>query len=223
MKLHHEHPWDLTTAEARELQERLRPLASRTDDLGEIKTVAGVDCGVLRATRQVRAAVVVLDAQSLLEVDRAVTVQPVSFPYVPGFLSFREIPAILTAMEQLPELPDMVVCDGQGYAHPRRFGLACHLGVLLDRPSIGVAKSRFIGTHGDVLQQRGSRVPLMDKEEEIGAVLRTRDGVQPLYISCGHRIGLDTAIAWVLHLAPRYRLPETTRRADAVASARGWA
>jgi deoxyribonuclease V len=137
---------------------------------------------------------------------------------VPGLLSFRETPAVLEALGRLSERPDLLLCDGQGYAHPRRFGLACHLGVLTGLPSIGVAKSRLIGTHGALPKEKGAWVPLLDGDEAVGAVLRTRDGVAPLYVSIGHRVSLPTAIRWVLACTTRYRLPETTRQAHRLAS-----
>ncbi|MGD8673007.1 MAG: endonuclease V, partial [Thiogranum sp.] len=134
------------------------------------------------------------------------------------YLSFREVPAVLEALGTLASRPDLILCDGQGLAHPRRFGLACHLGVLTDIPTIGVAKSRLVGEHGALPPQKGSWVPLMDKGETIGAVLRTRDNVSPVYVSIGHRTSLATAIDYVLRCTPRYRLPETTRRAHRLAS-----
>ena len=139
---------------------------------------------------------------------------------MPGLLSFREVPALLAALEALDQMPDLLLCDGQGLAHPRRFGLACHLGVLSGLPSIGVAKSRLIGEHAEPGLEKGSWVPLLDDGETIGAVLRTRHGVRPLYISIGHRVALETAIAYVLACTPRYRLPETTRLADRLASSK---
>ncbi|NEQ34486.1 MAG: deoxyribonuclease V, partial [Leptolyngbya sp. SIO4C5] len=142
------------------------------------------------------------------------------FPYVPGLLSFREVPTILVALSQLQTEPDLLLCDGQGIAHPRRLGIASHLGLLVDLPSIGVAKSRLTGTHAEVPPEKGSWVPLQDKGETIGAVLRSRTNTKPLYISSGHRVSLETAIAYVLQCTPKYRLPETTRWADKLASNR---
>ncbi len=136
------------------------------------------------------------------------------FPYVPGYLSFREIPAVLAVLERLTVRPDVILCDGQGIAHPRRCGLASHLGVVSGLPTIGVAKSRLVGDHDEPGLNRGDWVPLMDKGEIIGAVLRTRTGVKPIYVSIGHRVGLETAIRLVLACTPRFRLPETTRAAD---------
>ena len=137
---------------------------------------------------------------------------------MPGLLSFRELPAVLDALSQLSVMPDIILCDGQGRAHPRRFGIACHLGVLLDLPTIGVGKTRLVGRHLEPGPERGDWTPLLDHEEEIGAVLRTRTGVKPLYISGGHRVCLRTAIELTLACLTRYRLPETTRAAHRLAS-----
>ena len=180
--------------------------------------VAGIDVGFEKNGAVTRAAVVVLDFPSLELREQAIARQPTKFPYVPGYLSFREIPAVLAALKQLKIRPDLLLCDGQGLAHPRRFGLACHLGVLTDIPSIGVAKSRLIGEHGELPEMKGSWVPLRDDGEVIGSVLRTRAGVKPLYVSIGHRVSLETAIAYVLRCTPKYRLPETTRLAHKLAS-----
>jgi len=212
-----DHRWDLTPAEARELQQALAERVETVDRLGTVRRVAGVDVHFPRPG-VARAAVVVLDADTLAPIDQATAEQPVSFPYLPGLLSFREIPAALEALTHLRVLPDLVLCDGHGLAHPRRFGLACHLGVALDLPTIGVAKSRLLGSHGPLADDRGSRVPLLDGDEVIGAVLRTRSGVRPLYVSVGHRCSLDTALTWVLRCTPRTRLPETTRAAHRLAS-----
>ncbi|MDJ0805196.1 MAG: deoxyribonuclease V [Gammaproteobacteria bacterium] len=213
-----DHTWDLSPTEARELQMELCDQVVTLDKLTEPKTVAGVDVGFEAQGRITRAAVAVLSFPDLIPVEQAIARQPTRFPYVPGLLSFREIPAVLAAMQKLHRKPDMLLCDGQGRAHPRRFGLACHLGLLTDTPSIGVAKSRLIGTHGDLPQTKGSSTPLLDGQEIIGAVLRTRDRVNPLYISIGHRISLETAIHYVLACTTRYKLPETTRAAHNLAS-----
>lgn len=220
VKLYHAHPWNVTPAEAKAIQERLRGLVSARDRLGKFHSVAGVDVGFEAGGKRTRAAVAVLAFPSLKATTEAVATSATSFPYVPGLLSFREIPAIVAALNQLEELPQLILCDGQGYAHPRRFGLACHLGVLTGIPTIGVAKSRLVGTHGRVPRSRGSWVRLMDGNETIGAVLRTRKGVKPVFVSVGHRVSLDTAVELVMRCVTRYRLPETTRAADRLASAR---
>jgi deoxyribonuclease V len=211
--------WPSNVTAARAVQERLRERVVTEDRLGRVRTVAGIDVGFERHGRTARAAAVVLDFPALTLREQVVARTATRFPYVPGFLSFREIPALLAALKKLHTTPDLVLCDGQGYAHPRRFGLACHLGVLLDIPTIGVAKSRLIGEpRGKLAEAKGSHVPLVDSGEVIGAVLRTRTGVRPLYISIGHRISLATAVDYVLACCPRYRLPETTRLADQLAS-----
>jgi deoxyribonuclease V len=214
----YEHAWDVTPAEAMAIQERLRSAVLARDDFGLVRHVAGVDVGFLRGNTVTRAAVVVLTFPDLQRADQAVVQRPTTFPYVPGLLSFREAPAILEALAQLAVNPDLLLCDGQGLAHPRHFGLACHVGLLSDIPSIGVAKTRLVGQHEPVPLSRGSWRPLMDRGEQIGAVLRTRDKVKPLYVSVGHRIGLASAVEYVLACAPKYRLPETTRQAHRLAS-----
>lgn len=183
-----------------------------------MQRVAGVDVGFEDDGAITRAAVVVLSFPELHVIDRAVARVPTTFPYVPGLLSFREIPAVLAALARVRCAPELLLCDGQGLAHPRRFGVACHLGVLTDLPSIGVAKSRLCGTHGAVPAERGAWAPLVDGNETIGAVLRTRVGVQPVYVSIGHRVSLPTAIDFVMRCTTRYRLPETTRQAHHLAS-----
>lgn len=187
------------------------------DRLGGIGVVAGVDAHFDRERAFARAAVVTLSWPDLETIEEATAEERLAFPYVPGLLSFREAPPVLDALAKLERPPDLVVCDAHGLAHPRRFGLACHLGLLSDLPTIGVAKSRLTGEHEEPGTERGSRVPLVDGEETIGAVVRTRTGVRPVYVSIGHRVSLDTAVEWTLALAPRYRLPETTRRADRLA------
>jgi deoxyribonuclease V len=212
------HPWDVSPKEAIAIQESLMDRLILRDDFGEIKTVAGVDVGFESDNTITRAAIAVLDFQTLELVESSIAKRPTSFPYVPGLLSFREIPAVLEAMLELNAVPDLLLCDGQGIAHPRRFGIAAHLGLLTDIPAIGVAKSRLIGTHPEVPSKKGSVVPLMDKNEQIGVVLRTRGNVKPLYISPGHRVSITTAHRLVMECVTRYRLPETTRRAHKLAS-----
>lgn len=212
--------WPTSITEAREIQAGLRGQVVTQDDLSEIHYVAGVDVGFEDKGKTTRAAVAVLSFPQLELVERAVICTPTCFPYVPGYLSFRELPGILKALAQLKISPELILCDGQGIAHPRRFGLACHLGVLTNLPTIGVAKSRLIGKHEEPDIKKGAWSPLTDKGEIIGAVLRTRDNVSPLYISSGHRISLKTAIDLTLACTTRYRLPETTRQAHKLASAK---
>lgn len=212
------HVWPTDVASAREVQESLRTRVIREDVLGPVCHVAGVDVGFEGNGRITRAAVAVLEFPGLALRDQAISRSPTCFPYIPGYLSFRELPAVLQALDQLVLKPDLLLCDGQGLAHPRRFGLACHLGVLTDIPSVGVAKSRLIGVHADLPAGKGQWVPLLDKGETVGAVLRTRSNVSPVYVSIGHRISLGTAIDYVLRCTTRFRLPETTRWAHRLAS-----
>ncbi len=217
------HEWRVTIPEARAIQESLRKKLVMVDRFATLRKVAGVDVGFEKRSGQTRAAVVVLDIDGLSPIAHAVALTPTHFPYVPGYLSFREVPAILEALRRLPITPDIMLCDGQGYAHPRRFGLACHLGVLTDIPCIGVAKTRLVGSHDCVPETRGGWVALRHAEkgaaeETIGAVLRTRAGVKPIFVSVGHRVSLDTAVATVMRCTTRYRLPETTRHAHRLAS-----
>ena len=213
------HSWPTDVASAREVQETLRSQVIREDALGAVRYVAGVDVGFEDKGRTTRAAVAVLEFPGLALHHQAISRSPTRFPYIPGYLSFRELPAVLQALDRLTVMPDLLLCDGQGLAHPRRFGLACHLGVLTDIPSIGVAKSRLIGVHDDPPNEKGRWVPLMDKGETIGAVVCTRNNVSPVYVSLGHRISLPTAIDYVLGCTTRFRLPETTRWAHRLASA----
>lgn len=211
--------WDLTPAEAIALQKRLAAAVSTRDEAGEVRLVAGVDAGFEDGNRVTRAAVVVLTFPELEPVEQVVARRATSFPYVPGLLSFREGPAILDALGKLAHVPDLLLFDGQGLAHPRRFGIACHIGVLTGLPSIGVAKSRLAGHPGAPLPaERGAWVPLVDRDEVVGALVRTRSGVKPVYVSIGHRVSLETAIAYTLACTTRYRLPETTRAAHKLAS-----
>lgn len=218
MHFHGIHDWNVSPQKAIALQNEMRHQVVLTDDFGEIRTVAGVDVGYENSGRTTRAAVVVLDFPALTEREVVTARCRTRFPYVPGLLSFRELPAVLMALEKLSALTDLVLCDGQGYAHPRRFGIACHLGVVTGIPAIGVGKTRLIGTHQPVPNRRGAWQPLLDDGECIGAVLRTRVDVKPVYISVGHRMSLPTAIDYVMRCTPRYRLPETTRRAHRHAS-----
>lgn len=218
MKLHFEHGWDVTPEEAIVLQRQLRKEVIAEDQLGTVRLVAGVDVGFEENNTVTRAAVAVLRFPDLTLHEQSIARLPTTFPYVPGLLSFRETPAVLKALGQLSELPDLLLCDGQGLAHPRRFGIACHLGVLTGIPSIGVAKSRLTGTHQELPDERGAWQPLIDRKEIVGAALRTRPSTKPLFISLGHRISLETALRYVMDCTTRYRLPETTRWAHNLAS-----
>jgi deoxyribonuclease V len=209
------HAWNVSTAEAKEIQLRLRDRVCQEPDFGEVRTVAGVDVGMKGDVA--RAAVVVLSYPSLTPVEQSLAEAPALMPYIPGLLSFREAPAILAACETLRVEPDLFIFDGQGVAHPRRFGIASHVGVILDKPSIGCAKSRLWGTHHELAPEEGSYVHLYDGDEIVGAVVRTREHVSPVYVSIGHRIDLETAIRFVLGCCKGYRLPETTRYAHKVA------
>jgi deoxyribonuclease V len=209
-------PPPTTLAEAAAQQEKLRPLVDATGPGPEhLHTVAGIDVAHRDGTDDVVAAVVVLDAATLRPVETATVRGRAGHPYAPGFLALRELPAIMSALEALAYTPDLIVCDGAGLAHPRRFGLACHVGLLTDVPTIGVAKTPPVPFTMPA-QARGSWTPQVDGDEVVGRALRTQDGVRPVFVSVGHLIGIDAACAHVLRLA-RHRLPETTRRADRLA------
>jgi deoxyribonuclease V len=214
----HAHAWPGTIAEAREIQQRLRGQVVVRDTFSKLAWVAGLDIGIKNDGKIARAAAVALTFPDLRPSAQAIVEQEIHFPYVPGYLSFRECPSALAALAQLPSAPDMVLCDGQGIAHPRRFGIACHIGVLTELPTIGVAKSRLCGVHDEPADKRGAWTPLRDGAEVIGAVLRTRVGVKPLYVSPGHRVSLESAIDIVMRCTTKYRLPETTRAAHKLAS-----
>ncbi|MBW4562575.1 MAG: deoxyribonuclease V [Mojavia pulchra JT2-VF2] len=221
MNIAQQHTWPSTVEEAIAIQETLRNQTLTEDNLPEnVQYVAGVDMGFEADGTISRAAVAVLSFPDLQVVETQLARRPTTFPYIPGFLSFREIPAVLDALEKVKITPDIILCDGQGIAHPRRLGIASHLGLLIDMPTIGVAKSLLIGKYQDVPETKGSWQPLIHKNETIGAVLRTRTGVKPLYISSGHRVSLPTAINYVMRCTTKYRLPETTRIADKLASSR---
>ena len=211
------HAWDLSSAEAIAVQLQLRDQVIRCDDFGEIKTVAGADIGI-RGSRAT-AAVAVLSYPSLTIVDQSVVKTSVQFPYIPGLLSFREIPPLLQAFEQLRTIPDLIILDGHGMAHPRRFGLASHLGFILNWPTIGCAKSRLSGTYQEPEPEKGSYRFLHDRDQNvIGAAVRTRSQTKVIFVSAGHRVSLDSAIRLTLACCPRYKLPETTRYAHRLAS-----
>ncbi|WP_199550477.1 endonuclease V [Streptomyces sp. N35] len=210
--------WPTTEERARAVQDELRTRVVLAEDgppPGQ-GLVAGVDVAYDDERDLVVAAAVVLDAATREVTEEATAVGRISFPYVPGLLAFRELPAVLAALEALATPPGLVVCDGYGLAHPRRFGLAAHLGVLTGLPAIGVAKNPFTFTYEEPAAVRGSVAALVDGSEEVGRAVRTQDGIKPVFVSVGHRVSLDSACAHTLGLAPRFRLPETTRRADAL-------
>ncbi|MET9778001.1 endonuclease V [Streptomyces sp. NPDC006367] len=213
--------WPVTEERARAVQDVLRARLVLDEPGPPPGTghVTGVDVAYDDERDVVAAAAVVLDAATLAVVAETTAVGRISFPYVSGLLAFRELPAVLAALDALPCPPGLVVCDGYGLAHPRRFGLACHLGVLTGLPTIGVAKNPFTFAHDAPDTPRGSTSPLLDGAEEVGRALRTRDAVKPVFVSVGHRVSLDNACAHTLALTPAYRLPETTRRADALCRA----
>ncbi|MFG2126696.1 endonuclease V [Streptomyces sp. NPDC048751] len=210
--------WPATEEEARAVQDELRARVVLDEPGPPPGTghVTGVDVAYVDALDVVAAAAVVLDAATLDVVAETTAVGRISFPYVPGLLAFRELPTVLAALDALPCPPGLVVCDGYGLAHPRRFGLATHLGVLTGLPTIGVAKNPFTFTYDTPDTPRGSSTPLMAAHEEVGRALRTRADTKPVFVSVGHRTTLTDACAHTLALTPKYRLPETTRKADAL-------
>lgn len=210
--------WNLSPGEAIALQKQLAKHLILNKSYTDVAIVAGIDVGFEQDGAITRAAVSLLSFPDLQAIENSLYRCKTTFPYIPGLLSFREIPAIEQALQQLKQKPDMLLCDGQGYAHPRRLGIACHLGLLTGIPSIGVGKSRLIGKHDDPPNQKGAWVPLIDKDETIGAVLRTRVNVKPLYISPGHLIDLESSIEMVMACVTKYKLPETTRAAHNLAS-----
>nr|WP_156826714.1 deoxyribonuclease V [Kushneria aurantia] len=215
------HDWTLDPATAVALQTSLAPRVIREDRFDRVRHIAGVDIGFEDKGATTRAAVVVMHWPSLTVVEQVLERSATRMPYMPGLLSFRELPAALAAFERLETRPDLLMVDGMGIAHPRRLGIAAHLGLWLDMPAIGVGKSRLCGHHGEVPAALGGWTPLTHGSETIGAVLRTRERVKPLYISVGHRIALESALDWVLRCLTRYKLPEPTRQADRLASRRG--
>ena len=207
------HSWDVSTREAKEIQLRLRDMIEPVWDRRKIRTVAGADVG-FPDKNTVLAAVVVLSFPDLDIVERSVSTQPVTFPYVPGYLSFREVPGLLSALENIETTPDVLLCDAQGIAHQRRMGLAAHVGLMVDTPVVGCAKSVLCGRFVPPGDKRGSYSHMFDDEDEvIGAAVRTRDLVKPVYVSIGNRIDLETAIDLVLRCSVKYRIPRPLRLA----------
>jgi deoxyribonuclease V len=223
---HSLHPWDLSVEEAIALQERLRPRVGQGEALAleRIRTVAGLDAAYAErpgAAGHGRAAAIVCSFPNLEVIEQTTAEREVTFPYVPGLLSFREGPLLLAALTRLTTRPDVLLFDSQGYAHPRRFGLACHLGLYLDRPSIGCAKTHLIGTYAEPGPNPGDCAPLRDADEVIGMVMRTKSGTKPLFVSVGYRMDLATAVEVVLRCVRGARLPEPIRLADRLARRAG--
>ena len=196
------------------LQEQLRHRVILKDDFGPINTVAGVDVGFEDHDQVACAAIAVLRFSDLTVQESVAIRRPVTFPYIPGLLAFREVPIVMEALQNLRSKPDLLICDGNGYIHPRRCGFACHLGLVSGLPTMGIAKTPYVGKFEPLPETRGSWQPILDAGETIGAALRTQKQVKPIYVSVGHRMSLSRAIDFALKCSPRYRLPETTRQAD---------
>jgi deoxyribonuclease V len=206
--------WNLTPREAMRLQESLRESVELQDRFGEIRFVAGADVAFDPETQIAFAGVIVYRFPGLREVERRMARRRLRFPYVPGLLSFRECPVLLAAFARLRTEPDLILIDGHGRAHPRRFGIACHIGILFDKPTIGCAKSRLVGEHQEPGRKAGSTAPLTLEGERLGVVLRTRDDVRPIYVTTGHRVSLDSAVQLVKQCVEGFRIPKPTREAD---------
>jgi len=214
MKVLDLHPWNVTPSEAVAIQKDLAGRVDRTHRLKKPKRIAGADISLTQSRGTAFAGVVVLDADTLEVLDEHTLQGTVDFPYIPGLLSFREAPLLLQLFARIEPAPDLIMLDGQGIAHPRGLGLASHLGLFLNRPTIGCAKSRLVGTHREPARSKGSHTPLKDDAgHTLGAALRTREGCKPIFVSVGHKIDLERAIEWVLRVSPRYRIPEPTRQA----------
>jgi deoxyribonuclease V len=206
--------WTLTPREAMRLQERLRERVVEEDRFDEIRTVAGADLAFDPMTQMAFAGVVVYTFPDLEEVERQSARRLLRFPYVPGLLSFRESPVLLAAFARLSTEPDLIMIDGHGRAHPRLFGIACHIGVIFDKPVIGCAKSLLVGEHGELGEKAGSTAPMIFRGERVGVAMRTRDGVRPVFVTVGHRISLDSAVRLATRCVDGTRIPKPTREAD---------
>ena len=213
MEIHTLHPWNVTEAEAVRLQRELAGRVNTSTPVTKCDLIAGADVSYNKYSTRVFAAVVVLRTADWSIVETRGVVGESHFPYVPGLLSFREAPVLLQAFARVQSEPDVVMLDGQGLAHPRRFGLACHIGLALEKPCLGCAKTRLTGHFKDLGRKAGSTAPLVDRGQLVGKVVRTKDGVQPVFVSVGHKIDLDSAVEVVLACARGYRIPEPTRRA----------
>jgi len=211
------HRWQVSPAEALDIQRSLAAQVTRSSQVTTPRFIAGVDISAANAQGVATGAVVVLEYPGLRVIETRVAQEKPDFPYVPGLLSFRESPLTLAACEKLTVTPDLILVDGQGIAHPRRLGLASHLGLFLDTPTIGCAKSRLCGQHEKPGAEAGDYAEVVDRGETIGVALRTKPGVKPVYVSIGHKVDLETAIYWVLECCRDYRLPEPTRLAHLAA------
>jgi deoxyribonuclease V len=214
MKVRLDHPWDLTPQAAARLQLELRERIKMKRDFGRIRTVAGADIALDKAMNMGYAGVIVYSFPDGVELERQSAARPLTFPYVPGLLVFREGPVLLAALEKLRTDPDLIFLDAHGYSHPRRFGLASHMGVILNQPAIGCAKSVLVGRYDDPANETGAWTPLIDGNEIIGAALRTRRNTRPVFISVGHRIDLETAVEFATACTDGFRIPGPTRTAD---------
>ncbi|MDD5082000.1 MAG: deoxyribonuclease V [Dehalococcoidales bacterium] len=217
VKIQDLHGWQVSTSQARAIQQELAARVLRSGTIISPRFIAGTDISIDKVSGIATAAVVVLDYPGLRIVESRLVRGEPGFPYIPGFLSFRELPLILTACQQLAITPDLIFTDGHGIAHPRRLGVASHLGLLLDTPTIGCAKSLLCGQYQEPGFEAGSNAEIVDRDEVIGAAVRTRTGVKPVYVSIGHRLDLETAIYWAQQCCRGYRLPEPTRLAHLVA------
>jgi deoxyribonuclease V len=213
MKTRKLHEWDLSYKEAIEVQHQLASQVRFTAINKKPRIIAGLDCAFSKDGKQIFASAVVIDLSDFSIIETATATRKVDFPYIPGLLSFREAPACIDTIEKLKSTPDCLIVDGQGIAHPRRLGIASHIGLLIDKPTIGCAKSRLIGTFDEPGSKKGNFSPLIDCSKEIGVVLRTRSNIKPVYVSVGHKCTLDDAINVVLRCTTRYRLPEPSRLA----------
>jgi deoxyribonuclease V len=216
------HEWNVEIEKAKELQRELATKLVLEDQFDEVNYVAGVDMAINEISGMARAAVVLLSYPDLAILEKHIYEEPLRMPYIPGLLSFREIPCVLGAFQQLKQRPDLVMADGQGIAHPRRLGIASHLGLWIDIPTIGCAKSILVGRHEPVGEAVGDWSPLLYHRETIGAALRTRVKVKPMFISPGHKISLESSLKYVLACGKGYRLPETTRQADKLSKDNLW-
>jgi len=220
VKIHRLHTWQISTAQAKQIQMELASRVSRKSVAIKPRFIAGVDISAPDAKGIARAAAVILNYPELEVIEVRTAEDKLNLPYIPGLLSFREAPLVLAACQKLSTDPDIILVDGQGIAHPRRFGIASHIGLLLNTPTIGCAKSRLCGNHAPVNAEAGAYAELTDKGEIIGVAMRTKTGVNPIYVSIGHKIDLPTAIHWVIKCCRNKRLPEPCRLAHLAASSK---